>query len=181
MRTRAVSLALFLVSFVLAVPHGHAADQNPPDDYLCYLAGTTKNKRLSPISGARVTLQDRLGTQTFKLRRLASLCNPAGIDGDVVSHENVHLEGLTIKKEKTAPKFVPVTRLVTDRFGTRTLELKIPTTYLDVTPAVPGTTAPPYFGDDPTTSASEINRPIASASAMADPPALPNVMKTSNG
>ncbi|MEO6026249.1 MAG: hypothetical protein ABIR79_05225 [Candidatus Binatia bacterium] len=166
MQTRAVSLALFLVTVVLAVPRVHAADQNPPDDYLCYMAGTTRNKRLAPISGSRVTLQDRMGTQTFKLRRLASLCNPAGIDGDVVSHANVHLEGITIKKEKTASKFVPVPRLVTDRFGTRTLELKIPTSYFDVTPAVPGTTAPPYFGDDPTTSASEINRFKCYAAAL---------------
>jgi len=166
MQTRAPVLALMLVTVVLTVPLAHAADQNPPDDYLCYMAGTTKNKRLTPISGDRVTLQDRLGTLTFKLRRLASLCNPAGIGGDVVSHANVHLEGLTIKKEKTAPKFVPLTRLVTDRFGTRPLELKIPTTYLDVTPAVPGNTAPPYFGDDPTTSASEINRFKCYAAAL---------------
>ncbi len=172
MPTRAQRLALVLlavllaVPLALAVPVAHAADENPPDDYLCYLAGTTKNKKLSPISGALVTLQDRLGTQTFKLRRLASLCNPAGIAGEPVSHANVHLEGLTIKKEKTAPKFVPLTRLVTDRFGSRQLVLKIPTTYFDVTPAVPGNTAPPYFGDDPTSSASEINRFKCYAAAL---------------
>jgi hypothetical protein len=105
-----------------------------------------------------VTLQDRLGTQTFKIRRLATLCNAAAVNGSAVSHANVHLEGLTIKKLKTDPKFVPLTRVVADELGTHTVVLKIPTEYFDVTPALPGTTAPPYFSDDPTTSATEINR-----------------------
>ena len=157
MPNRALRLVLVLLALVVAVPSVHA-DENPPDRYLCYLAGTTKNKRLKPISGDVVTLQDRFGAQTFKLRRLASLCNPASVNLSPVSHENVHLEGLTIKKLKTAPKFTPVSHTVTDQFGTRTLVLTIPASYFDVTPAQPGDTAPPYFGDDPTESASEINR-----------------------
>jgi hypothetical protein len=158
MSNRALWLALAIVTLVLAVPPAHA-DENPPDRYLCYLAGTTKNKRLPSISGDVVALHDRLGgPQTFKLRRLASLCNPASVNLSPISHETVHLEGLTIKKEKTAPKFTPVTHVATDQFGTRTLVLAIPTSYLDVTPAQPGDTAPAYFGDDPTASATEINR-----------------------
>lgn len=165
----------------LAAPAAHAAE-NPPDSFLCYLAGSAKNKRLSPISGARVDVRDRYGDQRFVMRRLAALCNPASIDGSGTSHDNVHLVGLTIKKEKTAPKFVPFSLGVQDRFGIRTLELTAPSLILDVTPAQPGSNAPADFSDDPTKSAVEINRFKCYAAAVPKgapkfvPPASPTVV-----
>lgn len=142
---------------MLAASAVHAAE-NPPDSFLCYLAGSAKNKRLAPISGARVDLRDRYGDQRFVMRRLSTLCNPASIDGSGISHDTVHLVGITIKKEKTAAKFVPFSLGVQDRFGIRTLELTLPALVLDVTPAQPGSNAPADFSDDPTKSAIEINR-----------------------
>ena len=135
------------------------AQAHPPDRYLCYAAGAGKTKRQDPISREHVELQDRLGgPQRFKLRRLASLCNPAGVNGTAIAHANVHLEGLTLKPEKGAPKFVGSTLVATDAFATRSLFLSAPASLLDVTPAQPGNTVPPDFSDDPTTSATEINR-----------------------
>jgi hypothetical protein len=154
--TRMLAVLLAMVTFEIALA---GAVENPPDDYLCYAAGSTKNKKLAPISGARIVLQDRFGgLQRFVIRRLSTLCDPAGIDGDTVSHGNVHLVGFILKREKTAPKFVPFTQAVTDRFGTRTLELTGLATLLDVTPVQPGTTYPADFTDDPTQSAIEVNR-----------------------
>ncbi len=135
-----LAVLLAMVTFEIALA---GAVENPPDDYLCYAAGSTKNKKLAPISGARVELQDRFGgLQRFVIRRLSTLCDPAGIDGDTVSHGNVHLIGVTLKKEKTAPKFVPFTQAVTDRFGTRTLALTGLATLLDVTARATGDYVP---------------------------------------
>jgi hypothetical protein len=152
------ALGALLVMASLAGATVYAAE-NPPDDYLCYSAGSGKNKKFTPISGSRTDLQDRLGgLQRFVMRRLSALCDPAARIGGGVSHPNVHLVGITIKKEKTAPKFIPVTLGVRDRFDTRTLALTGIESLLDVTPVQPGTTAPADFSDDPTTSADEINR-----------------------
>ncbi|MCC6767339.1 MAG: hypothetical protein IT293_22040 [Deltaproteobacteria bacterium] len=134
------------------------AAENPPDSFLCYLAGSAKNKKLTPISGAPVEVRDRFGDASFVMRRLAALCNPASLDGEAVSHDTIHLVGITIKKEKTAPKFVPFTVGVSDRFGTRQLELGALAAVLDVTPVQPGTNVPADFNDDPTRSAVEVNR-----------------------
>ena len=88
---------------------------------------------------------------------------------------------MTMKKEKTAPKFAPVSLGVNDRFGTRTVELTIPSGILDVTPAQPGSNAPADFNDDPTKSAVEVNRFQCYAAVLAKgtpkfvPPALPTV------
>jgi len=136
------------------------AQANPPDHYLCYAGGATKTRKLQPaISSQRVDLTDRRGgPERFRLRRLALLCNPAGLAGSAVSHANVHLAGLTLRPLKDAPKFVPATQTVSDPFGTHTFVLTAPVSILDVTPAQPGKTAPADFNDDPTTSATEINR-----------------------
>lgn len=155
-RSIRVLAASLVVATLTALPV--LAAENPPDSFLCYLAGSAKNKKLTPISGARVDVRDRFGDQRFVMRRLAALCNPAGIEGSPISHGNVHLVGITIKKEKAAPKPVPFALGVNDRFGTRTLELTGPAAVLDVTPAQPGSNAPADFNDDPTKSAVEINR-----------------------
>lgn len=156
-RTTRVVAALTMLSMLAGV--AVAATQNPPDDYLCYAAGSGNKKKLKPISGQRTSLQDRFGgPQSFVLRRLSELCNPATRIGAALSHAGVHLVGITMKKEKKAPKFVPFTLGVRDRFDTRTLELTAVASVLDVTPVQPGTTAPADFSDDPTTVADEVNR-----------------------
>jgi hypothetical protein len=135
------------------------AQENPPDQYLCYTAGSAFNKKRPPIGKARVDLIDLLGgPQRFAVRRLASLCNPASLDGSLPSHPNVHLEGLTIKPDRGTPKFVPTTAGVRDVFGSRTLALKDLWALLDVTPVQPGTGTVADFNDDPTMSAVELNR-----------------------
>jgi len=154
--TRALGalLAAFLLVAGLA-----PAQENPPDHYLCYGAGTAASKKRPPVGKARVALQDRYGgPQRFAVRRFAALCNPASLEGGAVSHPNVHLEGLTIKTEKGAPKFVPLTQAVTDVFATWTLALPEPAALLDVTPVQPGTNAPADFSDDPTNTGTETNR-----------------------
>ncbi len=173
----ALAVGAILAAFATAA----AAAENPPDSFLCYLAGAAPNKRLARISGAGIDLQDRFGARRFVMRRLAALCNPASIDGDAVSHENVHLVAINLKKEKTAPKFVPFPFGVQDRFGTRTLVLTGVASLLDVTPVQPGTNAPPDFSDDPTKSAVEVNRFECYSAALPKgapkfvPPAPPTV------
>jgi hypothetical protein len=174
-----VLAAMLALSALTAVPV--RAAENPADSFLCYLAGSAKNKKLAPISGGRVDVRDRFGDQHVVTRRLAALCNPAGFDGSDISHDNVHLVGITIKKEKTAPKLVPFSFGVTDRFGTRTLVLTALSSILDVTPVQPGSNAPADFSDDPTTSAVEINRFKCYTAALPKgapkfvPPAAPTV------
>ncbi len=151
--------ALAALTLMFACAASAAATENPPDDYLCYQAGTSPNKKLPKLPGTRTEVQDRFGgPQSFVIRRLSTLCNPAGLDGGTTSHPNVHLVGLVIKKEKTAPKFVPSTLGVVDRFGTHTFALTDVAVVLDVTPVQPGTNAPADFNDDPTTVAVETNR-----------------------
>lgn len=135
------------------------ADVNLPDHYLCYAAGATKvRKSQEAISSDRVDLHDRFGgPRPFKLRRLYTLCHPAGLNGSAIAHDNVHLEGLTIKAPRGTPKFVPVTVTVTDAFATRALVLTAPSSFLEVTPAQPDGFAAD-FSDDPTNSSTELNR-----------------------
>jgi len=158
--SRSLSLLSTMLVTLAATAAVAGAQSTPPDHYLCYAGGATKTRRTQEaISGERVDAADRLGgPQRFKLRRLSSLCNAAGIGGSPIGHPNVHLAELLMKPEKGAPKFVATTRIVTDGFGSHTLVLAGPTSLLDVTPAQPGHTAPPDFSDDPTTSATEINR-----------------------
>jgi len=134
-RTTCALLTILLLATGVA-----RAQENPPDQYLCYGAGSAFNKRRPSITKARVDLQDRLGgPQRFAVRRLASLCNPASLDGRLPSHPNVHLEGLMLKPDKGTPKFVPTTVAVRDLFATRTLALRDLWALLDVTPVQPGT------------------------------------------
>lgn len=154
---RSIAVVALSAALVSGAAPARAAEV-PADSFLCFMAGSAKNKKLTPISGAPVEVEDRFGDQRFVMRRLATLCNPAGIDGGVRSHDTIHLVGVTIKKEKTAPKPVPFTLGVTDRFGTRQLELTAPSAVLDVTPVQPGTNAPADFSDDPTRSSVEVNR-----------------------
>lgn len=154
---RSISVIAPFVALVAVAAPARAAEI-PPDSFLCFMAGSAGSKKLSPISGAVVEVEDRFGDQRFAMRRLATLCNPAGIDGGARSHDTIHLVGVTIKKEKAAPKPVPFTLGVTDRFGTRQLQLTTPSAVFDVTPVQPGTNAPADFSDDPTRSSVEVNR-----------------------
>src|ERR1051325_7244815 len=120
-RSRLLIAVLASVLFAATLP---GAATIRPDNFLCYQAGSTKTLRQSPINGTRVEIRDRLsGLKSFKLRRLASFCNAAVRDGSAVSpsHENVHLDGFTIKPVKGTPKFVPSTQTVIDAFGSHTL------------------------------------------------------------
>ncbi len=151
-------LGTLLTALVLSDGLVHA-QENPPDDYLCYTAGSAYNKRRSPIGQARVELRDRLGgPHRFAVRRISSLCNPASIDGKVVSHATVHLEGLTLYPDRGAAKFARSTLTVRDRFATRPLVLSKVTSLLDVTKVQAGTGIRADFGDDPTRNAVEVNR-----------------------
>ncbi|MCC6847226.1 MAG: hypothetical protein IT294_01905 [Deltaproteobacteria bacterium] len=170
------AIRVLALGVLVAVAAPARAAENPPDSFLCYLAGTAKNKKLTPISGARVDVRDRFGDASFVMRRLATLCNPASIDGGDVSHDTIHLVGITIKKEKSAPKFVPFTIGVSDRFGTRQLELGGLAAVLDVTPVQPGTNPPADFNDDPTRSSVEVNRfKCYAAGAPKGAPKLPEI------
>src|SRR5437868_5728924 len=81
-----------------------AATENPPDDYLC-CAASAKNRKGPTIGGTRTELQDRFGgPQSFILRGVVALCNPATRIGAALSHPNVHLIGIAMRKDRTAPK-----------------------------------------------------------------------------
>ncbi len=135
------------------------AEVNPPDHYLCYSANAAHTPRGARVAGSRVEILDRLGgPQTFAVRRVAALCNPAGLDGGSISRPKIHLVGLTLRTERGAPRFTPSTVAVTDPFGSRTLALTRLWGLLDVTPTQAGTSPPANFGDDATTTSPEINR-----------------------
>ena len=154
-------LRLLLATLVAATSAATArADVNFPDHYLCYAGGATKvRKSQEAISSHVVDLHDRLGgPRPFKIRRLYTLCNAAGVSGSAIAHPNVHLEGMTIKAPKGTPKFAPVTMTVTDAFATRALVLSAPASFFEVTPAQPGTNIVADFSDDPTKSSVEVNR-----------------------
>lgn len=170
----AVSIRVVVIGAVLlTVAAPLRAAENPPDSFLCYLAGAAKTKKMAPISGAHLEVRDRFGDRSFVMRRLAALCNPARLDGGGRSHDTIHLVGITIKDEKKAPKLVPFSLGVSDRFGTRQLELGALASVLDVTPAQPGATAPADFSDDPTNSAVEVNR--FKCYAIASPKGAPKI------
>jgi hypothetical protein len=179
---RTIRVFAVLLLAILVTAEGASAEGARPDHYLCYRAGSVLGRKRPPISQARVELEDRLGgPHRFAVRLLGGLCNPASVDGSVVSHPNVHLAGLTIKRSGGTPKLVPSRQKVRDLFAIRTLLLERVSSLLDVTSVRPGTDAPIDLNDDPTRSAIDVNRFECYAAALLRdapkpvPPSAPTV------
>jgi hypothetical protein len=67
-----------------------------PDHYLCYKAALARGQDRLPKDLAK-SLEDRFGgPQTFDVKKVVAICNPADRDGSGTSHPAVHLEGYAI-------------------------------------------------------------------------------------
>lgn len=91
------------------------------DAYQCYGAKVTpKTPKLARRDAA---LGDALGNVTAKVRKVAALCNPAGVAGGTLADPTAHLLCYGVKEPKRAAKTLP-DFAVTDAFGTLTLDVQ---------------------------------------------------------
>lgn len=89
--------------------------------YRCYAAKVTpKTPRFARRDAA---LADALGSVTAKVRKVAALCNPAGVAGSTVADPTAHLTCYGVKEPKRAAKGLP-DFTVTDAFGALTLDVQ---------------------------------------------------------
>jgi hypothetical protein len=146
---------------------------------VCYKAGLAPGQPRFP--GDTTVLEDQFGGPApFDVKAIASLCNPADVDGLGVPFPDVHQVGFKIKA--TAP-FAKSTHVVVDAFATRTLTVGGPAVLLDVARAVPGATPPPPFASDPTADPN-VNRFLCYKAALAKgepgfvPPVPPTITDT---
>lgn len=91
------------------------------DAYQCYGAKVTpKTPKLARRDAA---LADPLGAVTAKVRKVAALCNPAGVAGGTIADPTAHLVCYGVKEPKRPAKTLP-DFVVTDAFGTLTLDVQ---------------------------------------------------------
>lgn len=118
--------------------------------YLCYKAARAAEQPKFVASSSALT--DPLGgPQSFVVKSIASVCAPAGVNGEGVGFPEVHEEGFKITAAPGSPKREKSEHVIADEFGERTLTINGPATLLDVTPQAIGATPPAPFASDPTT------------------------------
>src|SRR5436190_22921402 len=83
------------------------------DHYLCYRAGLAKGSLRFP-KGVTKTLADRVGTQTFGITGIKTVCTPVDRNGAGVAHASIHLEGYALRKQHGASRFVRSDEVVAD-------------------------------------------------------------------
>ncbi len=134
-RTMMVGWAVVLSAMQL--PTQGLAAVAPGDHYMCYKAKLSKGQ---PTFGATsVSLKDQLGgPQTYDVKKIVTICNPAEKNGEAPQSPLVHQLGLQIKAQTGAPKFVQSVHLTDDQFGRLTLTFLAPDTLLDVSAKVLG-------------------------------------------
>lgn len=89
--------------------------------YQCYAAKVTpKTPRFARRDAA---LADALGDVTAKVRKVAALCNPAGVAGGAIDDPTAHLTCYGVKEPKRPAKGLPEFA-VTDAFGALTLDVQ---------------------------------------------------------
>lgn len=124
------------------------AAQAPPnvDHYLCYKV--RPGPGAAPFTPVSRTLLDQFPpAATFDLKRVATLCNPAGKNGVGATHPTVHQVGYRLRAQKGSPAFTQSAHTTVDQFATRTLLLKRPESLLVPSTKVLGAGgAPPYTG-----------------------------------
>jgi hypothetical protein len=122
---------------VMHLPTRGLAAVAPGDSYMCYKAKLSKGQ--PKFAGTSVSLKDQLGgPQTYDVKKIVTICNPADTASEAPQNPLVHQLGLQIKAQKGAPKFVQSVHLTDDQFGRLTLTLVKPDTLLDVSAQVPG-------------------------------------------
>src|SRR4051812_36590567 len=103
-----------VVALVVAAPVASIASATA-DHYLCYRAGLAKGSLRFP-KGVTKTLADRVGTETFGIAGIKTVCTPVDRNGSGVAHPSVHLEGFAIRKQHGAARFVRSDQVVADAF-----------------------------------------------------------------
>jgi hypothetical protein len=133
---------------VLAASTGAA--ETPPDyvdHYLCYkVVGAPGAPGFTPVER---TLRDQLTpATTYTLKRVVTLCNPAGKNGEGMVHPGDHQVGYRLKRTPGSPRFARSTHTTTDQFNASlTLVVTRPETLLVPSSKVLGPGgAPPYAG-----------------------------------
>ncbi len=93
----------------------------PLDDVRCYPSRTAKG---TPKFSARtVRLADDFEDKSVIVEAIASICPPAGLDGDAIDDPTAHLACYKTKDAKGQPAFAGRDVLTTDRFGGLALRL----------------------------------------------------------
>jgi Bacterial Ig-like domain (group 3) len=123
------------------------------DAYLCYGGALAKGQpKFVPTTS---DLTDHLGgPQTFDVKSILSICNPADVNGKGVGFAQVHEQGFKLALPAGAPKFVKSDHVVADEFGQHTLTFTRLANLLEVTPLALGTSPPAAFASDPTSDPS---------------------------
>lgn len=126
----------------------------PSDHFLCYKTALAKGQ--PKFLAVSKSLKDQFGgPESFDVKAVVSICNPADKNNEGTRFPDVHEEGFKIAAPKGAPKFVKSDHITVDQFGTLSLTISGPATLLDVTPKA--ITPPDPFPSDPTSNAS-VNR-----------------------
>jgi hypothetical protein len=177
-KRRRLVVAMAFVACAGVAPRVSAADH-----YLCYKAALAKRQPKFP-KGLTKPLEDQFGAaQTFDVKKIVAICNPADRDGSGTAHPDVHLQGFAIKAHRPAAKFVRSDHVTQDQLAPmapRKLTITAPAALLDVTPKVLGSTPPAAFASDPT-SDTDVNRfkcykaKLAKGSSKFQPPPPPTV------
>ncbi len=119
----------------------------PGDAYMCYKAKISKGQ--PKFAATTASLKDQLGgPQTYDVKKIVTICNPADTTGTAPQNPLVHQLGLQIKAQKGAPKFAQSIHTTDDQFGRLTLTFVAPDTLLDVSAQVSGGVGIPPLADD---------------------------------
>ncbi len=141
-RTMMVGLAVMLSAMQLPTQALAAGDH-----YMCYTAKLSKGQ--PKLTAGSVSLKDQLGgPQTYDVKKIVTICNPAATNGAAPQSPLVHQLGLQIKAQTGAPKFVKSDHLTIDELGRLSLTFLKPDTLLDVSAKVLGAGGTPPLASD---------------------------------
>ncbi|HXJ35130.1 MAG TPA: penicillin acylase family protein [Candidatus Eisenbacteria bacterium] len=91
------------------------------DAFLCYQARTTKHTaRFTPVAG--ISLADRIETRLSDATKPKALCSPGGVNGGTTVDPATRLESYRASSSPGQPSHVRQTLVVSDRFGTLSLD-----------------------------------------------------------
>jgi hypothetical protein len=134
---RAMMVGWTVVLSAMQFPAQGLAAVAPGDHYMCYTAKLSKSQ--PAFTAPSEPLKDQLGgPQTYDVKKIVTICNPADTNGQAAQNPLVHQLGVQIKAQKGAPKFVKSIHVTDDEFGHLALTLVAPDTLLDLSAKVLG-------------------------------------------
>jgi hypothetical protein len=140
--TRTMTIGWAVALSALRLPAQGLAAAGPGDAYMCYKAKLAKGQ--PKFAATTASLKDQLGgPQTYDVKKIITICNPANTTGAAPQNPLVHQLGLQIKAQAGAPKFAQSDHVLEDQFGRLQLTFLGPDSLLDVSGKVLGSGGAP--------------------------------------